>query len=178
MSSTAPSDNLSSVLRAHAAAYPGMEPTDAVKLIYQGVFGGGHLIADRAACTARLIEEYRSAPQTNGPLCEIIEPARGIVRVSLCALDAHGVRPEALAEAFLRSAAHVTGSITEFLSRLDILRAVTNEGTFGFDRAALDAYLSAYLTDRPPLPVSHSTAYRTLYAPHYRVLLADDLPRG
>ena len=43
-------DDLKQILISHAARYPLMEPTDAVKLIYQNEFGGGHLIRDTEAC--------------------------------------------------------------------------------------------------------------------------------
>lgn len=39
----AETDELYGVLCAHAARYPLMRPTDAVKLIYQGEFGSGHM---------------------------------------------------------------------------------------------------------------------------------------
>ena len=45
---------LETVLKAHAARYPKMEPTDAVKLLYQNEFGGGHLIRDRESWMAYL----------------------------------------------------------------------------------------------------------------------------
>ena len=35
-----------------------MEPCDAVKLVYQSVLGGGHLITDPARSLERLAEEY------------------------------------------------------------------------------------------------------------------------
>ena len=35
-------DALEQILQDHARKYPKMEPTDAVKLIYQNEFGGGH----------------------------------------------------------------------------------------------------------------------------------------
>ena len=37
---------MKTILLTHAARYPLMEPRDAVKLIYQNEFGGGHLIRD------------------------------------------------------------------------------------------------------------------------------------
>ena len=37
---------LERILRQHADSYPLLQPTDAVKLIYQNEFGGGHLIRD------------------------------------------------------------------------------------------------------------------------------------
>lgn len=45
----AETDELYGVLCAHAARYPLMRPTDAVKLIYQGEFGSGHMIKNEAA---------------------------------------------------------------------------------------------------------------------------------
>ncbi len=50
-------DGFYNVLRLHAALYPAMEPADAVKLAYQSVFGGGHLIADAAEGLRRLSDE-------------------------------------------------------------------------------------------------------------------------
>ena len=49
-----------SILLAHAARYPLIEPTDAVKLIYQNEFGGGHLIWDEEKCLDYLRKEYAS----------------------------------------------------------------------------------------------------------------------
>lgn len=40
-------DALKAVLKAHGARYPKLQIQDAVKLIYQNEFGGGHLIRDR-----------------------------------------------------------------------------------------------------------------------------------
>ena len=43
-------EELRAILLAHAKRYPLMQPQDAVKLIYQNEFGGGHLIRDEEAC--------------------------------------------------------------------------------------------------------------------------------
>ena len=43
-------EELKAILIAHAKRYPPMQPQDAVKLIYQNEFGGGHLIRDEEAC--------------------------------------------------------------------------------------------------------------------------------
>ena len=62
-----------SILLAHARRYPLMEPRDAVKLIYQSEFGGGHLIRDESACLDFLRREYESTRQrTDLPLQETI----------------------------------------------------------------------------------------------------------
>lgn len=52
-------EELKAILMAHAKKYPLMHPTDAVKLIYQNEFGGGHLIRDEQACLNFLYREYK-----------------------------------------------------------------------------------------------------------------------
>ena len=76
---------LESVLKDHAKRYPRMEPTDAVKLLYQNEFGGGHLIRDVDACLRYLRAEYESIPKDPAATRrEYI--GNGIYRVNLAAL--------------------------------------------------------------------------------------------
>ncbi len=162
-------NNLKQILITHARRYPLMEPTDAVKLIYQNEFGGGHLIRDEAACVAYLRREYSSVAQAAGiHLTEDI--GNGMVRVNLQALDAHGYTPDALAADFIRSAALHIGSRESFLAKLDVLREAAREEHFAFSPEELDAYLRAYAEAGYPM-VSHSDAYRRAYAPAYRIVL-------
>ena len=80
---------LEQILRHHARKYPQMQPTDAVKLIYQNVFGGGHLIREPAACRCALRHEYEDTPQIfHSSLLENI--GNGMVRVMLSAIDGSG----------------------------------------------------------------------------------------
>ena len=162
-------ETLKQVLIFHTRRYPMMEPTDAVKLIYQNEFGGGHLIRDEAACCAYLQREYLSVTQADDiPLTEPI--GNGLVRINLKALDAHGYSPEALSRDFIRSAAVHTGTLDIFLKKLDILRQVVAEGHFRFTSEALEAYLIAYAESGYPM-VSHSDAFRKAYSPAYRIIL-------
>ena len=79
-------EELERILRQHAKRYPLMQPTDAVKLIYQNEFGGGHLIRDEQACLNYLRREYDSVEKDpDMPLCE--EIGNGISRVNLAALE-------------------------------------------------------------------------------------------
>lgn len=161
-------DDLKQILIDHAQRYPLMEPTDAVKLIYQNEFGGGHLIRNETECTAYLRREYESVVQMSDlPLTEAI--GNGLIRVNLKALDAHGYAPEALARAFIQSAALHTGSLKSFLEKLEILRQTVREGAFGFSSEELDDYLRSYAEAGYPM-VSHSEAYRSVYSPAYRII--------
>jgi hypothetical protein len=164
---------LEQILRQHAAKYPAMEPTDAVKLIYQNEFGGGHLIKDPQAATRYLQYEYNQTDRDPAvPMWE--EIGNGIVRVNLAAL------PESklswLAEAFLRSAEAHRGNLSNFVDKLDILIQLTDKGIFPFDTAALEGYLTEYEQAGYPA-VSHSPTYRNTYRPAYRIILKEFLPQ-
>ena len=163
-------EELKQILREHAARYPMMEPEDAVKLIYQNEFGGGHLIKDEQACLAYLHREYESV--TYDPQCVLYEPiGNGIVRVNLAA-----VRPEeleGLGAEFIRSANNHTGSLELFLQKLNVLRTLTAQGVFAFGLEDLEAYLRSYEQAGYP-PVSHSQTYRQHYYPAYRVIKIEE----
>ena len=163
-------ETLEQVLRRHARKYPMMQPTDAVKLIYQNVFGGGHLIKDREACLRAVQREYENTPQEqHAPLLESI--GNGLVRVMLNAIDGSGYSIRQLGDDFIRSSEVHKGNLNGFLIKLDVLRKVTASGAFGFSPEELEAYLEAYKEAGYPM-VSHSEQYRKAYKPAYRILLA------
>lgn len=160
-------EELERILLTHAERYPKMEPTDAVKLIYQNEFGGGHLIRDAQACLQYLRDEYAQVEKNPAALCSE-EIGNGLIRVHLAALP-----PQALAQlgsAFLHSAAAHRGALPGFLQKLALLCRLTAQGCFSFDACALQAYLERYSSAGYPA-VSHSAAYRAAYRPAYRVVL-------
>ena len=159
-------EELERILREHAKRYPLMQPTDAVKLIYQNEFGGGHLIRDEEACLKYLCREYTSvAKDPTVPLYEDI--GNGIIRVNLAAVKPEDL--EQLGRAFIDSAAKHKGTMDRFLNKLEVLRKLANEGVFNFDTNALNAYLSEYEAAGYPA-VSHSPEYRQAYKPAYRIV--------
>lgn len=159
-------EELKAVLITHAKRYPLMQPTDAVKLIYQNEFGGGHLIRDEQMCLNYLRREYDSIEKDpNAPLYE--EIGNGIVRVNLAAVKPEDI--EQLGRDFIRSAAAHTGSKERFLQKLDVLRQLTAAGHFCFGMIELEYYLSEYIQSGCPM-VSHSEKYRQAYQPAYRVI--------
>lgn len=161
------------ILLSHAKKYPLMQPRDAVKLLYQSSFGGGHLIRDEAACLKYLQREYAAVPQTDTPLLEDI--GNGMVRVMLSALDAHEYSPQQLGMDFIRSAASVQGSQEAFRQSLSLLEELTNGNQMPFSSRDLEEYLAGYAAAGYPA-VSHSDVYRSAYHPAYRVLHRAHLP--
>ena len=159
-------EELKAILITHAKRYPLMQPRDAVKLIYQNEFGGGHLIRDEEACLNYLRREYADLEKDQtAPLCEDI--GNGIVRVNLTALKEEDL--EQLGKAFIDSAAKHKGTMDTFLNKLDVLRKLANEGVFNFDTNALSSYLTEYKAAGYPA-VSHSEQYRQAYKPAYRII--------
>ena len=162
-------EELKQILIAHAKRYPLMQPVDAVKLIYQNEFGGGHLIRDEQACLRYLRREYDCiAKDPNMLYCE--EIGNGIVRVNLAAVEPENL--DQVGRDFIRSAAEHTGSMERFVQKLDVLRQVTQEGHFSFGMESLENYLQEYQEAGYPM-VSHSAAYRNAYSPAYRIKLSD-----
>ena len=162
-------EELKAILTDQAKRYPLMAPTDAVKLIYQNEFGGGHLIRDEEACLRYLRKEYDSIEKNlNQERSEYI--GNGICRVNLAALDEAEL--ENLGREFIRSAAAHRGSMPSFLAKLEILKELVGEGLLPFDSQALEEYLGQYANMGYPA-VSHSEAYRNAYRPAYRVVKSD-----
>lgn len=159
-------EELEQVLREHAERYPMMRPTDAVKLIYQNEFGGGHLIKDEEACLRYLRREHAAVRKDETvPLYESI--GNGIVRVNLAAVKEEYL--DQLGKDFIRSASEHKGNLECFLSKLDVLKRLTMQGTFAFGTEELDAYLAGYEKAGYPA-VSHSPEYREYYTPAYRII--------
>ena len=166
---------MKTILLTHAEKYPKLEPTDAVKLLYQSEFGGGHLIRDEESCLRFLRAEYAATPQQPDlPLMEDI--GGGICRVNLAALDAHGISPEELGQAFLKSAAIPRGSPDDFRQKLKMLTQLAEKGQMPFSPDALEEYLDRYEAAGFP-PVSHSETYRLAYRPAYRVVDRKELKK-
>lgn len=163
-------DTLIEILTVHAGRYPLMQPADAVKLLYQNEFGGGHLIRDENACLAYLRREYAAVEKNPAaPLLEDI--GNGFVRVMLATLAENAL--EQLGEDFIRSAAY-KGSLESFRQKLAVLTELTQAGVFSFGEAALTEYLREYEKAGYPA-VSHSGIYRAAYHPAYRVVRRDFL---
>ncbi len=162
------------ILKTHTEKYPLMQPCDAVKLLYQNEFGGGHLIPDPRHSLARLLEEYASLrPSASVSLYEKI--GNGLVRVYLSAIKPEIYSLQQLNRDFVESSAFHKGSLTSFISKLEILTAQFDTFSFSFSKESLFTYLEQYKKDGFPM-VSHSAIYRNTYHPAYRVIRKEILP--
>ena len=156
------------VFAAHFSNYPGMEPRDAVKLAYQSVYGGGHLVTDPTAALARLKAELAASPPLPGrSLLEDIGGGRK--RLHLNSPDFSGHTPESVSFLFAEGTKAPDRGAEALGPALDLLRDMTAAGSAPFSPEALAAFLKEYDAQGRPA-VSHSGAYRAAYRPAYRVM--------
>lgn len=151
----------------HSKKYPLMEIADAVKLIYQNEFGGGHMIMDEKASLEFLKKEYAEINSHEEIDQSAFEPiGNGLVRLDLkkTTVPLHHIN-----KMFVLSSKTVSGTVEGFEKKLDILRESVIDGMFSFSIDALDKYLADYKGKSYPM-VSHSETYRNAYDPHYRIM--------
>lgn len=156
------------ILAEHFSRYPLMQPQDAVKLLYQSEFGGGHMISDPEQSLRRLAAEYENiSHEVSLPLTE--EIGGGMIRVNLHALDIDILPLPALNELFVCSAAQKKGSIACFCQKIEVLKNLVFRAKLPLNGPALCQYLDQYAAAGYPA-VSHSTEYKKAYDPAYRVV--------
>lgn len=149
------------------ARYPEMEITDAVKLLFQSEFGGGHMIANPAKSLEWIQKEWNdSGKDLEQQICE--EIGDGMYRISLSALS-QGLLPETLNQMFVRTADQTVGKKERFQKKLELLLECCQQGELPLDPEEVKTYLNEYQRQGYP-PVSHSMRYREAYHPMYRVV--------
>ena len=125
-------------LKAYADKYPAAEATDLYKLVFQDLYGPGHLITDSAACARYIGEEVdgiKDGPW-RFPLYEYTLCDSNFVRVNLVLVKNHVLTLKQLVSAVLRSAEGIVSPDSKFV-------------------------------------MSHSTAFKAAYDPHYRIVRRD-----
>lgn len=145
-----------------------MQVTDAVKLLYQSEFGGGHMIANPEKSLSWICAERDAGDKKDASIPVLEEIGGGICRIGLHALDL-GLAPETLNRMFVKTADRTVGSVEGFERKLELLRDLCREGRMPFAMEELECYLSEYKKQGYP-PVSHSDRYREAYRPSYRVV--------
>ena len=169
-------DELREILCAHARRYPVFTCQDAVKLVYQRRFGGGHLITDPKTSLRRLQNEMESCAEQDTGYAELLEDiGRGLVRIHLLKAERMGIPAQRIHEAFVQSALEVQkdqGSTEAFRADLLCLQtlACSDASPFPFSVQEMKMFLSLYEASGFPM-VSHSDAFRKAYKPAYRVIL-------
>jgi hypothetical protein len=153
----------------HLETRPRMRVQDVYKLLYQGVFGVGHIMGEDAY--GRLLEEAGRIGLQDHPWEPLVEPASvdgETVRVNLRPYLRRGGSLEQLFEAMKESSA-VKGDPGEFMALWGLFKELAEEEHLGLDREAIRRY-DEELKAGEPAPRHHSSEYREAYYPAYRVV--------
>jgi hypothetical protein len=154
----------------HLKLRPEALPRDVYKLLFQGVFGVGHIISDHA--WEVLVEEAGRIDlddHIDDPLFEPVSPDGLMVRVNLRQYINRGGNLETLFRV-MRESAKVQGEQGVFLDYWGQFKELVNEGKLEFSLRDIKR-LDEVIERDGVRPMHHTEAYREAYYPAYRVVL-------
>ncbi len=115
-----------SILTREMALHPGMDETDALKLFYQALRGGDHLMGDLDNYRTELSREWDALPHTISPmppLVQIISPRGDMARLHLITARNRGVSLRSVTELLLAAGLAETPECMVEEALPDFLRA-------------------------------------------------------
>lgn len=150
--------------------YPRLQLVDLYKLLYQASVGSEHAVSNEEAVRTWLERELATmGPGPSEPLVDPISPSGEIVRVHLRPYVEAGRDSEELLEAFLRTAREVQGS-TDLLQQLgDVAVDMARMDLLPPELGSIGELLQRMERDGFPA-AHHSSTFRRLYRPAYRVV--------
>jgi len=159
-------------LQSHIKRRPLMEVRDVYKLLFQGVFGVGHIMGEDA--WERLNEEASRInldDHKGEPLIEPANPEESIIRVNLRPFLRKDGSLESLYEAMLESSTR-EGEQEKFMELWDNFKRLNTEEDLGFNNEKIREY-DLSIKKNGIKPQHHSKVYRQAYYPAYRVIVAE-----
>jgi hypothetical protein len=164
------------ILAAQVTRYPGMQPADVYKLVFQATMGSRHAGLDSAMAAEWLSREVAQlGPGPEEPVLDTISPDGRMVRVNLRPYLAAGGSRVALLAAFVRTAREFPGSRAALRRALVSVERLAGARALPLRRGVLHAYFERMRARGYPA-VEHSDGYRAAYHPSYRVVLRTFLP--
>jgi len=165
------------ILTSHISRYPEMKIWDVYKLIHQASMGSEHAISDPGEVRAWLEQELNELGE--GPQEQVRDPISvdgNILRVHLRPYMTAGGKPEALLEAFIRTAKEFQGDAHLLEQYWDVAVQLAKESKLPFPASEMESFFDSLKTQGFPA-VHHSLDYKRRYRPAYRVVKAEFLPR-
>lgn len=158
--------HLFKLLHWHLVRYPLLQAEDIYKLIYQGVFGPGHILGDlnqeKKNFNRKLLLAQESEP---GAEWEPIDPNELLIRVNLAPIARLGTKTEQLFKAVIDTA-------RTFIPRPQQLPLRLNAALKWCQvNLPMEAEKLKIIAAHPQHPPRHSTIYLEHYRPAYRVVL-------
>lgn len=158
---------LNEILNWHLSYYPLLQAEDIYKLLYQGVFGPGHLSILPGEMKEKLEQEIAAASSIyQVPEIEPLEPEGLLIRVNLAAIATHKEKQQALLYALLETCKTFFPKPELFPSRIEI--------ALNWCQQYMPNQLEQLklLVQKQPSPPRHSEVYIKNYHPAYRVILS------
>ncbi len=160
------------LLTAHYHKYPKLQIRDVFKFIHQSSCGCEHMVASLEKATAYIRKELKAAkPATRAE----IEPLDGnYCRVPLSYVS-EGLSAETLGKLFYLSAKEEENGKAALLNKLNVAKELVEEGMLPFTKSEFEKAVEAWAADGFGA-VHHSEAFRSEYAPSYRVIAKEYIP--
>ncbi len=159
---------LSEILDWHFSHYPLLQAEDIIKLIYQGVFGPGHLHPTTAELTQALLREIEQCAKYNKNSAETepLDPNGLLIRVNLAPIADFKEKRQLLIKALIGTIHTFTPKPELFLPRIKTAQEWAQEHLPNQAER-----IELYKTNLKS-PPHHSQIYIQTYRPAYRVILS------
>jgi hypothetical protein len=156
------------LVKMHKEARPAMRAKDAYKLLYQGVFGVGHIMGPNAwDYLQKEANDINVNDQPGDPLMESVSLDGSVIRVNLRPYIRKGYSLNHLMEAMRNS--EIIGEPAQFVEIWDAFAELVWSGKLDFEHNEVDV-INRDLDKNAPKPQHHTTQYREAYYPSYRVV--------
>ncbi|MCK5785683.1 MAG: hypothetical protein KAH54_03885 [Candidatus Sabulitectum sp.] len=158
------------IIQYQLTRYPGMQLQDLYKLIYQGVLGSSHAINSVDAAEKWLSDELLFMG-TDSFGEEVVEKLSShIARVNLRPFVADGGDPALLLQSFIWTGREYSGSTVDLIRTWDMAGEIQDL----FQLSKMKSFIHRQEAEGFPA-VHHSSIYRELYRPAYRVVCIKEL---
>ncbi len=168
---------MQSILLDHNRRYPHWSVEDLYKLVHQASMGSEHALSDENGARAwlnRELAQLGSGPAD--PLIDPISPDNLVVRVHLRPFANRRLDPEALLQAFIRTASEFTSSVVNLRAYASAAIWLAEEAALPFHAGQISTFFAKQQAVGYPA-VHHSQVYEADYHPAYRVVARNLLPK-
>ena len=145
---------------------------DVYKLLFQGVMGVAHILADKEGAWRALVEEFEGLDASElmeEPLLERVSADGSVVRLNFRPFKRLRLSLERLFEVMLRSAERIRADKDRFVALWKRFIELVKAGKLDFDYERLIEFDGVVRAEGCP-PVHHSRAYAKANKPVYRVV--------
>jgi len=163
------SQDITHLILDHLRRRPAARPRDIYKLLYQGVFGVGHIVTGKAKDI--LTEEagrISLKEHSEDPLFEPVSPDGSMVRVNLRQYLLQGGDLDKL-NIVMKESAKIKGETEVFLGYWGQFKKLVADGVLSFPVSEVEE-LDELIKREGVKPMHHTKAYREAYYPAYRVV--------